>query len=528
MRILFVFAFIFTLLLIGGCTSNEPRHVFSKCTALYSDAKWEKIKSSYPDELSAEIRKTCCGNSRLQAFYLTKFRPEDIRLIKYAVSSLNPHYDLGQTMDAVHEVLAYRHVIYNETEWHHMDKNIAIASRYRDMICLAAEKYDLPSSVILGVISWENSGDTSKISYAACGGLGQMSMGAVERAHQYSLTIAKNKKNAAAKLSGEEKKKLLAEADSFNTPLRHREAAKKNHIADERLLPECNIEDSAAFLKVLMNYFADRPDLAVSAYHNGTANNDDLLKVLMRQEGADLNVPVSKYIADNNITYLSLWQNQKTRDMLSGYLTMEGEVTNGHNIHDALGDESDIYPWKIFGAYSAILDSSEGLKRKINECTGRVDLIETDGLETFDSIEKVKKAVGDGKLVKMKHSSGKKKVDIYVTPELAGFIAMTYDKLKTKMPGKKVTIPSTGFLSAGYLAKQDKCPSHLRGISFDCRFLDSSTSSLNLKQILMHAYLNDRIYLRRDGFVWHVCLNPRFGREYYEYAVKVGIVKKMK
>ena len=45
-----------------------------------------------------------------------------------------------------------------------------------------------------------------------------------------------------------------------------------------------------------------------------------------------------------------------------------------------------------------------------------------------------------------------------------------------------------------------------------------------LRNLLHHEYLNDRIYLSSSGNVVHICLNPRFGLEFYEYAEKYKII----
>ena len=209
---------------------------------------------------------------------------------------------------------------------------------------------------------------------------------------------------------------------------------------------------------------------------------------------------------------------------MNGYLTMEGDITNSKNYYDALADESDIYPWKIFGAYSAFIDTPQGLADKIYKCSGTVIETETYGLKKFSSLEEVKNGLKDKILISQKHKVGKNKIDVYMTPELAGFIAYMFNKLKAETNGKAGAIPATGFVSKKYFLKTDKRDDNLMGIAFDCDLKKFKYAS-KLRNLLQHEYLNDRIYLSSKGSILHICLNPRFGLEFYEYAEKYKIVR---
>lgn len=520
-------AVLLCLISILACASCSNVHsgMYDGLLPFYSKKAWEETKNVRPDKITQKIKDHKFTNSHVYNFYITKYKPEEIRPIKLAVQELNPHYSPSQVMDAVYEVLAYRYVIYKETDWHKINKNVEVAKSYQSMIKQAAKKYDVPTALLLAVITWENSGGTSKISYADCGGLGQMSQGAIAKAHEYSSSISRRLKREAENLKGEEKAKKLREAYLYDSDARHREIAAGLGVHDERLAPLCNIEDSAAFLKVLMNSFDQRADLTISAYHNGTLNNDDLLRELMKIEKIPHSESIEAIIKENNITYLSLWQNQKIRDMLNGYLTMDKEITTSLNSHNALGDESDIYPWKVFGGYAAFLDTPEGLNDKIKKCAQSQAALETSGLESFNDLNEVLAAVKKGKLVKLRHKSGGEKIDIYMTPELAGFIAMLRDKLAKKTGSEKVTIPSSGFLSAKYFEKLRKNSENLKGIAFYCHLKNFKFSN-ELYSIINHAWLNDKIYISKSQDTICVCLNPRFGLEFYEYAVKKKIVPK--
>lgn len=481
---------------------------------VYDEAAWNSFKSSCSDSIIQSIKRTKHTKSRIYNFYLTKYTSKDINPVRDAVAAINPSYSPSQTMDAVYEVLSYRHIIFHETKWHNLEDNVSVISAYKDLIRNMASKHGIPAEVPLAVMTWENSGGLSKMSYAACGGLGQMSEAAVSRAHSHSAEKARALKKKASECSDpEEKKLLLKKAESFNIKARHARIAKQKRIKDERMIPECNAEDSVVYLSFLLECFDNRPDLAISAYHNGVMNNDDLIKCLMREKHVFGTETLTGFISKWNVTYLSLWNNRKTRDMLNGYLTMEGERTNASNRHDALGDESDLYPWKIFGAYSALIDDPANLKARIEACSGSVEETETRGLESFNSIQEADKGVRNGKLIMQNHKSGKKTVKIYLAPELAGFIKRVHGRLIKETGAKKIYIPAYNFMSAEYFEKKDIDRLHLKGIACDFNMKKFKYAD-KLRSILKHEWLNDRIYMRTEGDITHVCINPRYGLEF--------------
>ena len=520
--ILIISLIFYIFISLSGCSEQNIK-IDDDFVCFYSKKDWNYIKNTYPDELCEILSKYKNTKSKLYNYYLTKYTMSDFVPIRKAIKAINPNYTESEVTDATYEVLSYRHVIFHDSGTHKLDKNVEIIKRYESIIRKNAIKYDIPADIPLAVMTWENSGDTSKMSYAACSGLGQMSAGAVKIAHDYAGKISREIKDKANIAETEEKRKeLLAQADLFNIATRHKKMAKELKISDERIIPECNAEDSVIYLKTLMNSFENVPDLAISAYHNGTTNNADLMNALMKSYSYSSNM--KNFIKDKKINYLSLWKNQKVRNMMNGYLTMEGEITNSKNYYDALADESDIYPWKIFGAYSAFIDTPKGLADKIYKCRGTLIETETEGIEKFSSLEDVENAVKEKILVKQKHKSGKKNIDVYMRPELAGFIAYMFNRLKTETNGKAGSLPATGFISEKYLLKENRRDDNLMGIAFECNLKNFKYAS-KLRNLLHHEYLNDRIYLSSRGNVVHICLNPRFGLEFYEYAEKYKILK---
>lgn len=517
MRVFFssgsVFVLVLLLAALSGCVSKEPEPEVDP-VPFYDMSVWKYAKVTGPDKVVETIRGNRLTKSFLYNYYVSKYTVSDIAPLKRAVAEICPHYRPSQVMDAVYETLSYRHVIFHDTGHHRIDRNVKVISLYESLIRSFASKHGINPAVPLAVMTWENSGDTKKMSYAACGGLGQMSLGAVRRAHSYSSQKARKLKMEALSISDPEKKKeMLAKAELFNIQARHGEIAKKSGVSDERMIPECNAEDSVVYLRCIMDSFDGRSDLAISAYHNGVMNNDDLVKVLMRQCGVYDETNVPAFIAERDVTYLTLWNNSKIRNMMNGFLTMDGVVTNDSNSSEALGDESDIYPWKIFGAYSALIDTDEGLATKIRKCSGTVESVETDGLESFDNMDSVRKAVKEGKLVLQNHRTRNGNVVVYLRPEMAGFLKKVHRELVDVTKEKKIFIPAYGFISEGYLSGDAPDPLHLKGVAFDVN-MNGFKHAGKLRLILKREWLNDRIYMRRSGDVVHVCLNPRYGLEF--------------
>ena len=500
MRFLFCFLFIIFLSQEGYCSERRYADKFWKNAKIAAGTMVDKIQELRPLE------------SQLLCYYYEKYNKNEKEVVKKAIKELMPQYDKAQIADCMAEVFSYRHIIYHETRWHKLDKNIEITKKYRDLIVDFSYKYELPPSVALAVISWENGGNTSNVSYAACAGLGQLSMGAVKRSHEYAMKMSRDFKKEAQKFSGEEKARLLAKADSFNLETKHKALCKHYKIDDERLIPECNAEDAVIYLKVLMEYFAGRADLAISAYHNGVKNNDDLIKAL---PGINKKDSIPEIINRNDITYLTLWQNNKTRNMLNGHFTMDAEVTTYKNIAEALGDESDIYPWKVIGAYAAYFQSEKELFESIRVADTDITDLECRGLPLYDTYQRLEQGIENKKLIRIEAMKNGSYTPYFVTPELAGFFLILRSDIADIKKTKKFYLPLEDLLGEEYIERADRKHNNLQGIACSFNLNDHNLGDL-IKKRLEYYYLHDRIYLKRSGNIVNICLNPRYGLEFYE------------
>lgn len=491
----------------------------------YGEAFWSELKGKRAQTVARLTEQAKKTDSRLLDYYYTKYTPEEKAVLKESAARFMPDSLPSRQLDAVQEILSYQYVIYHKTQWHNLENNLEVLGKYEDLLRQFCKKYDLDPSVALGVVCWENSGNIDRISHAACVGLGQLSQGAVARAHHYGGEIAKKKKAEAMEASGEVQEKLLEEAESFDLAKTHGKIAKIMDVGDERLIPECNAEDTVVFLKVMMDAYGQKPDLAVSAYHNGVVNNDDLIIELTGKQQAPKGYDnrrkyVLEKIAEENLDYISLWSRGVIREMLCGWLTMDGEPTNSANAAQALGDESDIYPWKIMGAYGAWLHGPEMRKKLFERYANRWDNAECSGLPFYNSVAKAEEAIGKGHLERIDLLTTDPANKIYGTPELHGFIKKVQRDLQQAVPGKTYRLPFSALISRAYLAKNGQVTAvnrtHLQGIAFDCdtRYFSYGRQ---LDGILQYYYLTDRIYMFREGSLRHICINPRYGEEFLSY-----------
>jgi len=169
---------------------------------------------------------------------------------------------------------------------------------------------------------------------------------------------------------------------------------------------------------------------------------------------------------------------------------MDGDVTSDVNRHEALGDESDIYVWKVCSALAGYHASDEEVSRLVEVYRGEQDEVETAGFESW----RARVRVAEG---------------VLVTQELAGYL----HSLKHRFRERKGTMP------AFWVVADHSTPTHEAGLAVDLVFQDAAMSA-----ILREDWLFDRIYKNRlPGGHVHLCLNPRFGREfmrYFEAALK--------
>lgn len=456
--------------------------------------------------------------SRLESFYHQKYPEWQQRMVRDAVALNFKHASARERVQACEETLAFFHVVFHATRWHHFQENIALARQHEGLIEDACRRFGVPLNMALSIFTWENGGHLNTTSFAACVGMGQMSMGAVAASHRYyhqaaralyaasvfcdllatvaSVTFQRDHGLEFVLRSTGHRMRMAC--DQLDLERRHGRMAKAAGVKDERVLARCNIEDSVVFMKLLLDAYGGRPDLAISAYHNGLANNDDLLRDYLKRVDpaaarftATARGPLLDALRRHRISFLTLWNDTRCRQMLNGLRTMDGDVTTPGNAREALGDESDIYVWKTTGALAAYHASPWELSDLLARYRGNQDEAETAGFRAAGPM----RHLADG---------------IAVTPELAGYLRSVQDRVKRRT-GRSFPLK----LSAAHATH-----SHAAGIAVDLRFENPA-----LAAILREDWLFDRIYRDRlpDGRV-HVCLNPRFGSEFLgpvgrEYAL---------
>jgi hypothetical protein len=524
----------------------------------YCRSPWISLKTVIVPQILGRMEEMYTPKSLLRQYYQKKYSREELESVRNAVATILSSLDAKEREQAVREVLSFHHVVYHRTRWHRMENNVRIIKTYDDLIDGLAKRYEVPPPLARAILCWENSGDISKMSYAQCGGLGQLSLGALERAHRYGSEMAHYRIGIAKvhdflyKSTGKDMHRLerdrnLREARELNVEGRHRKLAKASAIPDERLIPECNAEDSVIFMKVLLDYYDGQPDLAIASYHNGVTNMDDLLRDYLgrwfpwiaRDRKGERNLLLPD-LAKFHINYLSLWSDLKSREMLSGYRTMDGEITTDSNRSEALGDESDIYLWKIVGAYGALLCSDQSLMERIDEYSGRWDVVECRGLKLYTNQGEIREAIKKGELVRLPpgfRDLGIGKISLpspfyekelqsynyYVTPELAGFMDHLARELKSAAGNEKIQLPVKAALQSKALfiapsraeLDNERYRTHLQGVALDVPRGDKDSAALYA--VLNRHYLRDRIYLIGEEDHWHICLNPRYGNEFYWY-----------
>ncbi len=503
-----VFTCLVYVIIFCGIAFSQSVSSFKK----WEEDRWNNFKKEYPDVAIKSIKNSFPSSSALLNYYFKKYTSNDRKLLRMAAEELFPHYTSSEIADVVHECLAYRHLVYSETRWHKLEKNLETARHYENLIQKYSDIYGLPWQIPLAVISWENSGSHDAESYAACGGLGQMSWGAVERSHSYAMEISRQKKAQAQISSPEAATVLYSEAEFYNLDAKHKLMTKKAGLKDERMVPECNIEDSVIYLKILLDYFDGRSDLAISAYHNGVANNDDLVRAYT---GAQRYDGLLEQIRKNDVKYIDLWQHPKVKNMMNGWFTMDGVLVNPLNAANALGDESDIYPWKIVSSFAAYNESEESVLEKIDQARVPLAEFECRDLELYDTIAKLQRGKNEGKLFKVSLNSGRNTA--YMTPELYGFIKKLAKDISALHPNKAFEIPFKDFLSSEYVAGGAGKRTHLQGvaITIDAKHMKFEK---DLRNRLWYYYLHDRLYYKRNGHFYDICLNPRYGLEFLGYV----------
>lgn len=465
----------------------------------------------------------------------------ELSIVTRAVKDLFPDYTPHETARTVEEVLAVHHLVYHETKWHKIDKNVALVHKYEQIIKGFCMRYQVPFHLAIGVITWENSGGAGKSSYTGNVGFGQLSHGAVALSHAYGANIAhylrqqareyhRKARNTGSKPNQMQAINLQRESREYDLTQKHKSLAEQFHVADERAVPLANIEDSVVFLKILLKAYADRSDLAIAAYHNGMKNMDDLLWLFIERKGwgkrsaalseGETAAFLNEIIKKHKITFISLWEDNYIREIMSGFRAMSGNVANEANSRDTLGDESDLYPWKITGALGAYGAGEDALLHLQKRYMGRKDQSDTD----MSQISKIPPQVGLP-TVGLHVLAGAP----VVTPALLGLIKRLGPNVIVSKTGSIKKILICGLLKpldVPLLSSEDKEAEdivHSRGMAVDID-LTNYPKKDDIRRLLKWWYHFDRIYLMRlpiqDKIVYHIAVNPKYRYEFEKYAVK--------
>lgn len=487
------------------------------------------------------------GRLSLREFYSQKYPEEERARVRQALEQVLGRYDAAELDEATAEILAFHHVVYHRTRSHDLEKNHAVVRRVEPKLRELASRHEVPLRPILAIVSWENSGDLTQVSWANAAGLGQMTWGAVERAHSFASEEAARLGSEADALrsSGnpadvERAAALEARAADLDVASRHKELAHAMGVTDERMIVEANLEDAVLFFKYLLQSYGGREDLAISAYHNGVLNNDDILFDYLVRRGE----PISRPGADRSeflqaldrrdVTYLDVWRDTRSRQMLNGLRTVEGEVTTPSNAAMALGDESDLYPWKVLASLAALEGGPEFTARTVARYADRWDVVEVRGLPEHRSFAAFEDSAALGHLVRLvtpvqdvgirgRAPAGTRgeAFSYYATPELAGYLADLTDRLRevTGKPGLRLPVAnlsSASCLGANHVscAKGDTA-THLRGVAVDLvpGALDPASGKA-LEGLIWSDYLMDKVFLSREQGSAHLVLNPRRGEDF--------------
>ena len=598
-----------TVLLIGslgiGATACSGSKDQSAPAPVAGSGASDKDSSLDDDEVFTEESSPYeRGASLLDDYYKQKYNKRERAAVVNGVKELLPSYDEEQAEQAVNTILGYHYIVYHQTTRHNLLDNHAVARQVEAQLKEICTTLDTPFEPIWAIVSWENSGDVSKVSFANAAGLGQMTEGAMETAHAFGKAKADEWRLEAARLRTSEVRedKIKAErleraAKLADCEERHQDLTEKNRLKDERLMVDCNLEDSVLFFKYLLSKYKERVDLAISAYHNGMVNNDDIIYAYLRRE-KELNldaetdpnrVGLLEALDLYDLKYIDLWNNVFTREMLCGLRTVYGDKVNDENASLALGDESDLYLWKVIASYVG-LKSGENFVRTLQ---GRydlpLDLCEVRGLPTYDSAEKLTEGLKDNWLCSVDPSKFKncgvdvplaekvvqkvsqakaadkakakgdkadkvKKPEVkevvpelsseikaqcwYASPELYGYLAGLQQRFISASGNSNVKLPLQTLSGAWAIdknqnaCKADSMDTHLRAVAAD---LDLNKLPAVHRQILekliLQDFLLDTIYIKRaDGNVIHLVLNPRCGkyfiRNYVDYVSPQGKIAK--
>jgi hypothetical protein len=487
------------------------------------------------------------GQGSLREYYLHgKYPQAEIDAVANTVTKVFPDRAEVQKRQMVAEILSFHDVVYHPTENHDLARNHRTIRKYKDLLQKICQRHGVPFYPVLAITSWENSGGSTKVSWADAAGLGQMTWGAVDEAHRYAARKAADLKEQAQweKYQGtldkdparlQKARKLEAMAAQLNIEQRHRQMAKEAGVDDERALAECNLEDVVLFFDFLLSMYGGRVDHAIGAYHKGVLNHDDILYDYLRRHDPTVLYPQAndrssflKALEKLNVTYLDLWNDPRSREMLNGLRTVEGEKTTPANANLALGDESDIYPWKVLGSLSGVLAGPDYLDKTIERYSVPQLAGEVRGLPAYLGDEGLKKGKNQGWLVELPevvwkgdpaHPRAR-----WVRPELVGYLEHLQDRL-SRLNGRATRLP---LIELGEAAGDDPGWAKelaAKGVSARFSLADLSPDQRkNLEKELQQDYLFDRVYLRSNRDERHIVINPRFGHEFLKtFEARSGV-----
>ena len=487
------------------------------------------------------------GNGNLREYYLHgKYPQEEIDAVSETISTLFKDRDTSQQRQMVAEILSFHHVVFHLTDHHDLRHNHKAIGRHKDLLEKICKRHNVPFLPVLAITSWENSGGSDKVSWADAAGLGQMTWGAVDEAHRYAARKAQALKEEAQfeayhgktlkdKARLEKAAALNREAAALNVEQRHRQMAKEAGVSDERSIAECNLEDVVLFFDYLLSQFGGRIDHAIAAYHKGVLNQDDIVYDYLRRRDPTVLYPQPgdrssflETLERLNVSYLDLWNDPRSREMLNGLRTVEGERTTRQNAHLALGDESDIYPWKVLGSLSALRAGEEYLNKAIERYSIPQLAGEVRGLPGFRGEEGRRDGANRGFLVEFpeKYWSGDKKDprQAWIRPELAGYLLHLRDRMSRSLGGEQWQVPVVALGRDGKERSSWEQELHSKGVAVRLSLagMDIKHKEI-LKKLLQQDYLFDRIYLRSSREEHHLVVNPRFGHEFMKlYDSKSG------
>ena len=516
-------------LLLVGCQRPGPVASLTPATPVPSVSGTPNANApkTLPPEIDPALEK-----GQLRAYYNKKYTQQEFDAVRSVIEELFPNFTPAEKRQAISEILAFSYVIFHETEYHKLDKNHAALRRHEKTLMDAAKRYQVPPLAVMAIVSWENSGGVTKVSAADAAGLGQMTDGAIEEAHRYAHQEAGRLRLEATNPAGVEPMAKYLESIEF----RHQKAARVAKLPDERFVPECNLEDMVLFFRFLLAQVGGRVDHAIGSYHKGAANTDDILyDYLTRTEGQV--VPPGSDRTDflaalgrRNVTYLTLWNDPRSRQMLNGLRTMDGDVTTPENRSQALGDESDIYPWKVLGSLAAYRQGADYVRQQVQRYSGPQAEAETRGLPVYESLAALKKAIQEKKLVQSRapladygYRSGYPGEFVsysdFITPELEGYLfSLVMRWRKTANQGELMlpvkTLMNTRALSVGGYGVFSRV--QMKGVTCLLAPQDlPEEARAALRKVLEVDFLNDRIYRSTlDNGDVLITLNPRFGHQF--------------